>query len=152
MQTSGPLIAVKVVVSAHASPGGPGAGDGAGVGAVSGAGIELSQPADTRVTASKTPARWMLTAARDCMARLLSPLWSSREVALKGIAQVGARSGQAGRGTLAVDTRGPYPVIPDWDMASTRSVTALLTDWSRGDTTALDRLLPLVYAELRRIA
>jgi len=28
----------------------------------------------------------------------------------------------------------------------------LLTDWSRGDTGALDQLLPLVYAELRRIA
>jgi RNA polymerase sigma factor (TIGR02999 family) len=37
-------------------------------------------------------------------------------------------------------------------MASARSVTALLTDWSRGDTTALDQLLPLVYDELRRIA
>jgi RNA polymerase sigma-70 factor (ECF subfamily) len=37
-------------------------------------------------------------------------------------------------------------------MASTRSVTALLTDWSRGDPTALEQLLPLVYAELRRIA
>jgi len=37
-------------------------------------------------------------------------------------------------------------------MPSTRSVTALLTDWSRGDTSALDQLLPLVYAELRRIA
>jgi len=38
------------------------------------------------------------------------------------------------------------------DMASTRSVTALLADWSRGDDTALDQLLPLVYYELRRIA
>ena len=38
------------------------------------------------------------------------------------------------------------------DTASTRTVTTLLTDWSRGDTTALDQLLPLVYAELRRIA
>ncbi len=37
-------------------------------------------------------------------------------------------------------------------MASGRSVTALLTDWSRGDTTALEQLLPLVYDELRRIA
>ena len=37
-------------------------------------------------------------------------------------------------------------------MASARGVTALLTDWSRGDTGALDQLLPLVYAELRRIA
>jgi RNA polymerase sigma factor (TIGR02999 family) len=32
------------------------------------------------------------------------------------------------------------------------SVTALLADWSRGDGTALNQLLPLVYAELRRVA
>ena len=37
-------------------------------------------------------------------------------------------------------------------MVSTRSVTALLTSWSRGDATALDQLVPLVYEELRRIA
>lgn len=37
-------------------------------------------------------------------------------------------------------------------MVSTRSVTALLTNWSRGDATALDQLVPLVYEELRRIA
>ncbi len=37
-------------------------------------------------------------------------------------------------------------------MASSHDVTALLADWSRGDRTALDQLLPLVYAELRRIA
>lgn len=37
-------------------------------------------------------------------------------------------------------------------MASSPDVTALLDDWSRGDRQALDRLLPLVYAELRRIA
>src|SRR5262245_8416039 len=37
-------------------------------------------------------------------------------------------------------------------MSSTRTVTALLTDWSRGDTTALEQLLPLLYDELRRIA
>jgi RNA polymerase sigma factor (TIGR02999 family) len=33
-----------------------------------------------------------------------------------------------------------------------QDVTGLLADWSRGDRRALDRLLPLVYAELRRIA
>jgi RNA polymerase sigma-70 factor, ECF subfamily len=33
-----------------------------------------------------------------------------------------------------------------------RSVTALLGDWNRGDSNALNQLLPLVYAELRRIA
>jgi RNA polymerase sigma factor (TIGR02999 family) len=34
----------------------------------------------------------------------------------------------------------------------TRDVTALLGDWSRGNQTALNQLLPLVYAELRRVA
>jgi RNA polymerase sigma factor (TIGR02999 family) len=37
-------------------------------------------------------------------------------------------------------------------MSIPRDVTALLRDWSRGDETALDQLLPLVYAELRNIA
>jgi RNA polymerase sigma-70 factor, ECF subfamily len=37
-------------------------------------------------------------------------------------------------------------------MTAPRGVTALLGDWSRGDHGALDQLLPLVYAELRRIA
>ncbi len=31
-------------------------------------------------------------------------------------------------------------------------VTGLLIDWSNGDKTALDRLMPLVYEELRKIA
>jgi RNA polymerase sigma-70 factor, ECF subfamily len=37
-------------------------------------------------------------------------------------------------------------------MVPPRDVTALLGDWSRGNRTALDQLLPLVYAELRRVA
>ena len=37
-------------------------------------------------------------------------------------------------------------------MATPRSVTALLGDWSRGNQSALNQLLPLVYAELRRVA
>ena len=37
-------------------------------------------------------------------------------------------------------------------MVSSRDVTALLGDWSRGNRTALDQLLPLVYSELRRVA
>ena len=37
-------------------------------------------------------------------------------------------------------------------MTPSEDVTALLDDWGRGDREALDRLLPLVYAELRRIA
>jgi RNA polymerase sigma factor (TIGR02999 family) len=37
-------------------------------------------------------------------------------------------------------------------MASSRNVTELLGDWSRGNQSALNELLPLVYAELHRIA
>jgi RNA polymerase sigma-70 factor (ECF subfamily) len=35
---------------------------------------------------------------------------------------------------------------------STRNVTRLLINWSHGDKGALDKMLPLVYNELRRIA
>jgi len=34
----------------------------------------------------------------------------------------------------------------------TGDLTALLTAWRRGDQTALERLTPLVYDELRRVA
>jgi RNA polymerase sigma factor (TIGR02999 family) len=37
-------------------------------------------------------------------------------------------------------------------MATSPDVTDLLDEWTRGDRRALDRLLPLVYAELRRVA
>ena len=37
-------------------------------------------------------------------------------------------------------------------MASPLDITMLLDDWGRGNHHALDELLPLVYAELRRIA
>ena len=37
-------------------------------------------------------------------------------------------------------------------MPSPQDITGLLDDWSRGDPRALDRLLPVVYGELRRIA
>jgi RNA polymerase sigma-70 factor, ECF subfamily len=37
-------------------------------------------------------------------------------------------------------------------MASSCDLTGLLDDWTRGDARALDRLLPLVYDELRRVA
>jgi RNA polymerase sigma factor (TIGR02999 family) len=36
--------------------------------------------------------------------------------------------------------------------ASAPEITALLVAWSEGDQAALDRLMPLVYGELRRIA
>jgi RNA polymerase sigma factor (TIGR02999 family) len=35
---------------------------------------------------------------------------------------------------------------------SKQEITGLLADWGRGDRAALDKLTPLVYAELRRIA
>ena len=38
------------------------------------------------------------------------------------------------------------------ETTSSKSVTGLLIDWSRGDRSALDRLVPLVYDELRRLA
>jgi len=37
-------------------------------------------------------------------------------------------------------------------LAASRDITALLGAWSRGNSSALNQLLPLVYAELRRIA
>jgi RNA polymerase sigma factor (TIGR02999 family) len=37
-------------------------------------------------------------------------------------------------------------------VAEARPVTALLRAWRSGDPTALDRLIPLVYAELHRLA
>src|SRR2546421_12094852 len=37
-------------------------------------------------------------------------------------------------------------------MEKAESVTQLLVDWSKGDQKALDKLMPLVYSELRRLA
>lgn len=37
-------------------------------------------------------------------------------------------------------------------MQSPEAITQLLIDWGKGDQAALDRLMPLVYAELRRLA
>lgn len=37
-------------------------------------------------------------------------------------------------------------------MPSPENVTELLVDWSKGDQKALDKLMPLVYSELRRLA
>lgn len=45
--------------------------------------------------------------------------------------------------------------IDGWQLrrgVQTSGVTALLQAWSAGDRTALDRLVPLVHAELRRLA
>jgi RNA polymerase sigma factor (TIGR02999 family) len=46
-----------------------------------------------------------------------------------------------------------YPQPRDMvDPTPPQDVTALLLAWHRGESGALDRLLPLVYAELRRVA
>jgi RNA polymerase sigma factor (TIGR02999 family) len=37
-------------------------------------------------------------------------------------------------------------------MLSSEGVTQLLIDWGRGDQAALEKLMPLVYSELRRLA
>ena len=37
-------------------------------------------------------------------------------------------------------------------MQSPEAITQLLIDWGKGDQAALDRLMPLVYSELRRLA
>src|SRR3712207_9567983 len=37
-------------------------------------------------------------------------------------------------------------------MESPERVTQLLVDWSNGDKSALDKLMPVVYDELRRLA
>jgi RNA polymerase sigma factor (TIGR02999 family) len=42
--------------------------------------------------------------------------------------------------------------MPGTDAASDDDITALLHRWKQGDGTALERLAPMVYAELRRIA
>lgn len=37
-------------------------------------------------------------------------------------------------------------------MSSPHGITQLLIDWSKGDQAALEKLMPLVYSELRRLA
>ncbi|HEV8371087.1 MAG TPA: sigma-70 family RNA polymerase sigma factor [Pyrinomonadaceae bacterium] len=37
-------------------------------------------------------------------------------------------------------------------MSTSEGVTQLLIDWSKGDQAALDKVMPLVYSELRRLA
>ena len=38
------------------------------------------------------------------------------------------------------------------EKADSHQITQLLDDWSRGDQTALDKLMPMVYDELRKMA
>jgi RNA polymerase sigma factor (TIGR02999 family) len=53
---------------------------------------------------------------------------------------------------IALYPTGVSALISKTVQASPPDITALLDDWGRGNLRALDRLVPLVYAELRRIA
>ena len=66
------------------------------------------------------------------------------------IAQKGVPVGQA----FTLCFARTYPLVPTLRtlMPGSSDVTALLDAWSRGNANALNQLLPLVYAELRRIA
>ena len=72
------------------------------------------------------------------------------------IAQAASITGQRGQKPVIQPSRCYAGLRSNWlkqaPMVSPRDVTALLGDWSRGNRTALNQLLPLVYAELRRVA
>jgi RNA polymerase sigma factor (TIGR02999 family) len=74
----------------------------------------------------------------------------------KKIAQTRTKSGQSDH-SVARKRLGIYAkrlLLSDLGilMASRPDVTALLSEWGRGNSNALNELLPLVYAELRRVA
>jgi RNA polymerase sigma factor (TIGR02999 family) len=55
-------------------------------------------------------------------------------------------------GRIPNETRAPGLPAEASAQAGPREVTQLLADWSHGDGAALERLTPLVYEELRRLA
>ena len=52
----------------------------------------------------------------------------------------------------SVDPAAAGPIPSDMDPADSQEVTQLLADWSQGSQAALEKLTPLVYAELRGLA
>lgn len=72
------------------------------------------------------------------------------------IAQNAGIRGQPQRGSRLQMPFGLSILLRGWSLEETvpssARLTALLDDWGRGDRHALDQLVPLVYAELRRIA
>jgi RNA polymerase sigma factor (TIGR02999 family) len=57
------------------------------------------------------------------------------------------------KGDLRSGNGNGVAALPDKsDASTTREVTELLANWSRGDNAALQELTPLVYDELRRLA
>jgi RNA polymerase sigma factor (TIGR02999 family) len=61
------------------------------------------------------------------------------------------KGGQA-RGNLARSKGGRMGGMDEVASASSHEITRLLQAWGSGDESALDRLMPLVYNELRRLA
>ena len=49
-------------------------------------------------------------------------------------------------------TRQAEPMADDADAARRERIAQVLTDWANGDPAARDRLVPIVYDELRRLA
>jgi RNA polymerase sigma factor (TIGR02999 family) len=72
------------------------------------------------------------------------------------IAQAASKTGQPGKKPVVEAQCYAEPPVQlgkeKAPMVSPGDVSALLGDWSRGDRNALNQLLPLVYAELRRVA
>jgi len=81
------------------------------------------------------------------------PSRSSLCGAAAGTAQEQVRKGLGF--SLTVVGKGPYYAVGSPEMSPREpehDVTALLRQWQKGDAAALERLLPLVYDELRRVA
>jgi hypothetical protein len=55
-------------------------------------------------------------------------------------------------GTIVVFRNRLAAMTPDPETDGSASVSQLLADWAAQDPKALDRLVPLVYDELRRLA
>ncbi len=53
---------------------------------------------------------------------------------------------------LGYNRRHPQTFVMNMIGDRSKQVTSLLTQWSEGNQTALDELMPIVYAELRRMA
>src|SRR5262249_29840366 len=62
------------------------------------------------------------------------------------------RRGGGFHSTVWSTFRGRFPEAAALDRSEPNSITRLLLDWRRGDEQALERLLPLVYEELRAVA
>jgi hypothetical protein len=64
-------------------------------------------------------------------------------------AQLGMMSVVGHRG---VSTEGRPSKNGCMQQSSSAEITGLLIDWGQGDKSALDRVIPIVYKELRRLA